>query len=65
MTYDKTRWAGGAKKNRKVNQTITLDAGTYVLVFNTDGSHSFNDWNDDPPEDLVNYGITLYRVSED
>ncbi|HTP12219.1 MAG TPA: hypothetical protein VMM37_01275, partial [Bacteroidota bacterium] len=44
MEYDKTSWAGGAKKNRVFDKTITLDKGTYELHFRTDGSHAWNDW---------------------
>ncbi len=61
MTYNMTRNAGGAKKNRMVNSTILLDKGEYELHFETDDSHSFNDWNDDPPEDRTHWGITIYK----
>jgi hypothetical protein len=64
MTYENTRWAGGAKKNRKVEAIITLKPGDYVLNYTTDDSHSFNDFNDDPPDDPINYGISLYRVTD-
>jgi hypothetical protein len=62
MTYRMTEHAGGGHKNRLYDDTISLKAGEYVLHYETDGSHSFNDWNDDPPHDPVNYGITLYLV---
>jgi hypothetical protein len=62
MEYNETRWAGGDKKNRKVEQTIELPRGRYILFYNTDGSHSFNDWNADAPEDPIRYGISLYRA---
>ena len=65
MTYEKTRWAGGAKKNRKVDTFITLKAGNYELHYVSDGSHSFNDWNDNPPEDPINWGITIYDASKE
>ncbi|GAB4333953.1 MAG: hypothetical protein Kow0037_12360 [Calditrichia bacterium] len=64
MTYKKSRWAGGARKNRRVESTILLDTGSYVLHFRTDDSHSFEDWNDDPPEDPLHYGITVYKVGK-
>ncbi len=60
MTYPMTFHAGGAKKNRMVNTTIVLEAGSYALHYQTDDSHSFNDWNSDPPDDPTMYGITLY-----
>jgi len=62
MTYRMTEHAGGASKNRLYDDVISLKAGEYVLHYETDGSHSFNDWNSDPPHDPVNYGITLYLV---
>jgi len=62
MDYQDTRWAGGGKKNRKVEQTMELPPGKYILFFNTDGSHSFNDWNDDAPNDPIHYGITVYEA---
>ncbi|MCI0564883.1 MAG: hypothetical protein MN733_40975, partial [Nitrososphaera sp.] len=61
MTYRMTEHAGGARKNRMVSQTVTLQSGEYELHYESDGSHSFNDWNDDPPEDRTHWGITVYR----
>ncbi len=63
MKYEKTKWAGGAKKNRKIDQVIHLAAGKYILLYNTDSSHSFNDWNADPPDDPFHYGITVYSLT--
>jgi hypothetical protein len=62
MTYRMTDHAGGARKNRVADATISLKAGEYVVYYKSDGSHSFNDWNDDPPHDPVNWGITVYAV---
>jgi len=59
MTYRKTENAGGARKNRLVNTTITLEAGEYTVHYETDDSHAFNDWNDDPPYDPTSWGITV------
>jgi hypothetical protein len=61
MTYRSTDHAGGADKNRRFDGTITLRAGEYVVKFETDGSHSFADWNADPPDDPEAWGITLFR----
>ncbi len=61
MTYGMTTRAGGAKKNRMVDEVITLDKGQYELHYETDGSHAFNDWNADPPEDPAHWGISLYQ----
>jgi len=64
MTYRRTDPAGGARKNRMFDGTIMLKAGEYILYYDSDGSHSFNDWNDDPPFDPVNWGITVYLVED-
>jgi hypothetical protein len=61
MTYGMTFHAGGGRKNRMVNTTITLERGDYKLRFKSDDSHSFGDWNVDPPEDPQYWGITLSR----
>ena len=61
MTYRTTEHGGGAAKNRRFDGTITLPAGEYILKYETDGSHSFGDWNADPPDDPEAWGITLFR----
>jgi hypothetical protein len=61
MTYRKTSHAGGAEKNRMVDQTILLDKGHYVVHFVTDDSHSFNHWNAPAPADPESWGIVLAR----
>jgi hypothetical protein len=61
MNYGMTFHAGGGRKNRMVNATITLEKGDYALHYVSDDSHSYNEWNDDPPEDPEFWGITLYE----
>ncbi|MEE9225073.1 MAG: hypothetical protein V3U68_02625 [Bacteroidota bacterium] len=61
MMYSKTSHAGGARKNRSVNSVIMLDRGEYILHYETDNSHSYEEWNDYPPEDVAHWGITVYR----
>jgi hypothetical protein len=61
MTYSMTFHAGGGRKNRSVNTTLVLEKGDYILRYRSDDSHSYNDWNDDPPNDPEYWGITLYR----
>lgn len=62
MTYRKTSHAGGAGKNRRVNQVILLDKGEYALHFVTDDSHSPEKWNADPPGAPITWGISLTKV---
>ncbi|MFH0991723.1 MAG: hypothetical protein V1799_17080 [bacterium] len=59
MTYRSTEHAGGSKKNRVFDGTITLPAGKYILFYESDGSHSFNNWNEDPPDDPYHWGVTI------
>lgn len=63
MTYRKTRHAGGARKNRMFNDTIVLEPGKYKVFYETDGSHSFGDWNADRPYEPENWGIVVRRVN--
>ena len=39
--------------------TVRLPAGRYELRYETDGSHAYGDWNDDPPDDPEGWGITV------
>lgn len=59
MTFRMTTNAGGARKNRLFDGTVHLAAGRYVLRWESDDSHSFGDWNDDPPDDPEGWGITV------
>jgi hypothetical protein len=59
MTYRRTDHAGGARKNRMINDTIKLDAGEYYVYYESDGSHSFRSWNANPPADRMNWGVTI------
>lgn len=59
MTYSRTEPAGGARKNRQIERVITLEPGEYRVYYVTDGSHSFEDWNDDPPYQPDRWGITV------
>lgn len=60
MQEPKTTHAGGAGKNRKVDQVITLPAGNYKLRYKSDDSHAFDHWNSLPP-DINFWGIALYK----
>ena len=61
MTYRNTESAGGANKNRMFNDTIILPKGSYKVYYETDGSHSYRDWNATPPRDPERYGISLMK----
>jgi hypothetical protein len=59
MRLEQSEDAGGALKNRKVDQIIELPQGSYRLHYKTDGAHCFARWNDIPPDELF-WGISLY-----
>ena len=61
MTYRTTEHAGGSGKNRVFDGTVRLAAGEYVLHYESDGSHSYEDWNSSPPDDPTHWGVTVYR----
>jgi len=62
MTYDVTEHAGGASKNRRADEVISLPAGEYTVHYRSDGSHSFQDWTADPPDDPLSWGVTVSRA---
>ena len=64
MTYRKTDRAGGARKNRLFDDEIYLKAGTYQVIYESDDSHSFEEWNSRPPDDPFNWGITITYVDQ-
>jgi hypothetical protein len=61
MRYTDTVAAGGAEKNRKEETELELKAGTYVLHYVTDDSHSFEEWNQEPPDQPHLWGATVIR----
>jgi len=61
MAYSDTDHAGGAQKNRVFDRILRISAGEYRLVYQSDDSHSFGDWNMSPPDDRYNYGVTIFR----
>jgi hypothetical protein len=64
MRYRDTRSAGGASKNRLFDGMIHLKKGKYMIHYVTDDSHSYGDWNSDPPRDQKSWGITIYTYND-
>jgi hypothetical protein len=56
--------AGGDEKNVKFDGAVALPAGDFILYYNTDDSHSYVDWNSAPPDDPMNYGISIMARNE-
>ncbi|MBD3234288.1 MAG: hypothetical protein GF315_11250 [candidate division Zixibacteria bacterium] len=65
LTYDNSVFAGGASKNRVFDGIVSLPKGRYTAYYITDNSHSYNRWNQSPPYDPKNYGITIYSADDD
>jgi hypothetical protein len=63
MTRSNTEPAGGSRKNRRYDGTITLPAGTYTVHFETDGSHAFGDFSQGSPSDPSAWGIVVERAA--
>jgi len=64
MQYSITEHAGGADKNRMYDGIVELKAGTYIVHFVTDDSHSYNDWNSDEPYDPEAWGIQIFTIGK-
>ncbi len=64
MTYDATRHAGGADKNRAARERIVIEPGTYEACYTSDGSHAFAEWNAAPPRDTTSWGILIRGIRE-
>ena len=62
MDFNRTYWAGGGEKNRVQAQVLRLKPGKYTLHFQTDDSHSYNDWNTYPPLRADDWGIQLFQL---
>ena len=63
MSYRNTEHAGGARKNRLFNDTVLLEEGEYKVEYRTDGSHSFEKWNSNPPNDPFHWGVSqIFRI---
>ncbi len=65
MDPDRTDPAGGADKNRMIDEVITLPRGSYTAFYQTDDSHAYGSWNDAPPYDADHYGITVSGAGDD
>ena len=64
MRYRDTQHAGGASKNRLFQGVIELKPGQYIVHYQTDDSHSYEEWNSRPPQDPEMYGISIYPMND-
>ncbi len=64
MHKKRSEHAGGANKNRIVDEEIHLKKGNYVAYYSTDDSHAFNKWNMNPPFEKERWGLTIWPVHD-
>lgn len=64
MNYDETKHAGGSSKNRLYDGVLTLKPGTYIVHYQTDDSHSYEEWNARPPQQPEMWGISIYNLGD-
>ncbi|HET6568356.1 MAG TPA: hypothetical protein VFG50_10360, partial [Rhodothermales bacterium] len=63
MSVERARPAGGGEKNQEEMAFLKLEPGAYQLVYQTDGSHAYDDWNTEPPPHPDRWGIALFPVA--
>jgi len=63
MRYDDTEHAGGADKNRVFDGVLHLEAGSYLVYYASDGSHSAAEWNAAPPAEARYWGVSVFPAS--
>jgi len=63
MRYEDTEHAGGGQKNRLFDGTVHLAAGSYVVYYRSDGSHSADNWNSAPPAEARYWGVSVFPAS--
>jgi hypothetical protein len=64
MREQDSEYAGGAIKNRVINEVIKLKEGDYLVYYKTDDNHSFRKWNANPPYDPNFWGITVFAADD-
>jgi len=62
MSWEGSIHAGGHRKNRKEVKFLRLVPGNYTLHYESDGSHSYEDWNSDKPDYPERWGVAMFPV---
>ncbi len=62
--FNQTYFEGGAMKNRIRADLISLNPGTYRIHYQTDDSHSYENWNNHAPNHPDFWGIAVFEVPE-
>ncbi len=55
-------WAGGALKNRRIEDEVALAPGFYRAAFEADRSHAYDDWEANPPFIPWQWGMEVTRL---
>ncbi|MCY4171365.1 MAG: hypothetical protein OXF08_07155 [Bacteroidetes bacterium] len=64
MSWEGSAHAGGSRKNRKEVQFFRLPPGRYTLSYESDGSHSFENWNSSEPDYPERWGVAMFSVMD-
>lgn len=62
MTWENSEPAGGDADNRQSKAIFRLGPGTYLVGFQTDGSHSYERFNRSPPRNPERWGLALFPL---
>ena len=62
--FDKSRHAGGGRKNRMEIWTGSLEAGQYKLRYVSDIGHSYDNWNVSAPLNQHMWGIQAFKITD-
>lgn len=65
MTWETTEPAGGDRTNRKSEQILTLTPGSYLLYYQSDDSHSHEDWLRTRPTNPARWGAALFVLGSE
>ena len=63
IDFRKSYHLGGALKNRIIMDILKLNPGQYSLKYISDNSHSYSEWNAEPPFDRDFWGIKIYELN--
>ena len=65
MSSEGSLHAGGARKNRKEVVLLRLEPARYTLYYESDGSHSYDQWNAGEPDYPERWGVTMFPVASE
>lgn len=64
MRHEESGHAGGAERNRELQQFLSLAPGEYMAHYRTDDSHAYGDWRSDPPRKPEHWGMTIFPIDK-